>query len=174
VMIGEAFVPASTIVWAAGVVASPAARWLGIEPDRAGRISTCPALRAPGHPNIFVIGDTAACPDGEGGTLPGVAPVAKQQGQHVARTILSIIAGKPEPQFRYRNYGNMATIGRSHAIADFGRIQISGFPAWLVWGLAHVWFLVGFRNRWSVGWNWLWNYVTYQRSARLITGLGAK
>ncbi len=171
VMMGAKFVPASTIVWAAGVVASPAARWLGLVPDHVGRVATCTALHAPGHDEIFVIGDTAACPDGQGGTLPGVAPVAKQQGQHAAREILAAMAGKPGRPFRYRNFGNMATIGRSHAVADFGKFQLSGFPAWLVWGLAHVWFLVGFRNRWSVAWNWLWNYITYQRSARLITGL---
>lgn len=171
VMIGRDFVPAATIVWAAGVVASPAARWLGLEPDRSGRIATCPELRAPDHPDIFVIGDTAACPDGAGGFLPGVAPVAKQQGQHVARTILDALSGKPSRAFRYRNYGNLATIGRRHAVADFGRVRLSGFPAWLLWGFAHVWFLLGFRNRFSVMTHWMWNYATYQRSARLITGL---
>ena len=171
VMIGEEFVGANTIVWAAGVVASPAARWLGLTPDRSGRVPTCPELRAPDHPEIFVIGDTAACPDGAGGTFPGVAPVAKQQGQHSARAILDAVANKPSRPFRYRNYGNLATIGRSRAVADFGRLQLSGFPAWILWGFAHVWFLVGFRNRSSVAFNWLWNYATYRRSARLITGL---
>lgn len=171
VQIMEEFVPASTIVWAAGVVASPAARWLGLRPDRSGRVPTCPELRAPDHPEIFVIGDTAACPDGAGGTLPGVAPVAKQQGRHAADTILRAMAGKPAQPFRYRNYGNMATIGRSHAVADFGRVRLSGVPAWLLWGVAHVWFLMNFRNRIAVAMSWVWNYITYQRSARLITGL---
>lgn len=171
VEIGGEFVGAQTIVWAAGVTASPAARWLGLDPDRSGRVPTCPELRAPDHPEIFVIGDTAACPDGKEGTLPGVAPVAKQQGRHAAQTILATMAGKPCKAFKYRNYGNMATIGRKHAVADFGRIQLSGLPAWLLWGVAHVWFLVGFRSRTIVGLNWIWNYLTYQRSARLITGL---
>ncbi len=171
VMIGEEFVPAQTIVWAAGVVASPAARWLGLDADRTGRVSTCPHLHAPDHPEIFVIGDTAACPDNNGGTLPGVAPVAKQQGDYVARVILRTISGQSVKPFQYRNYGNMATIGRKQAVADLGWVQLSGLPAWLLWGMAHVWFLVGFRNRTSVAINWLWNYVTYHRSARLITGL---
>ncbi len=171
VQIGNDFVPAQTIVWAAGVTASPAALWLGLAPDRSGRVPTCPELRAPDHPEIFVIGDTAACPDGNAGTLPGVAPVAKQQGYHAAHTILDAIAGKSARPFRYRNYGNMATIGRSHAVVDFGRVQLSGFPAWLVWSLAHCWFLVGFRSRAVVALNWIWSYLTYQRSARLITGL---
>ncbi len=171
VEIGDEFVPASTIVWAAGVVASPAAKWLGLSPDRSGRVPTCPELRAPDHPEIFVIGDTAACPDGAGGSLPGVAPVAKQQGRHAALTILGAMAGKPSIPFRYRNYGNLATIGRSHAVADFGKFRAWGLPAWLLWGFAHVWFLMNFRSRISVALNWLWSYVTYQRSARLITGL---
>lgn len=166
------FVAASTIVWAAGVVASPAARWLQVEADRSGRLPTCPELRAPGCPHIFVVGDTAACPDGTGGTLPGVAPVAKQQGRHAAETILRAIRGQAATPFRFRNFGSMATIGRSHAIADFGRVRLSGFAAWLVWGFAHVWFLMNFRNRAAVALSWLWNYATYQRSARLITGTG--
>lgn len=171
VMVGPDFVPASTIVWAAGVVASPAARWLGLAADAAGRALVGPELRAPIHPEIFVVGDTAACADGAGGFLPGVAPVAKQQGRHVAMTILDSLANRPARAFRYRNYGNLATIGRKCAVADFGRLRLSGFPAWLLWGFAHVWFLLGLRNRTSVMMNWLWNYATYHRGARLITGL---
>jgi NADH dehydrogenase len=171
VMVGPDFVPASTIVWAAGVVASPAARWLGLAADAAGRVFVCPELRAPTHPEIFVVGDTAACSDGAGSILPGVAPVAKQQGRHVAMTILDSLANRPARAFRYRNYGNLATIGRKCAVADFGRLRLSGFPAWLLWGFAHVWFLLGLRNRTSVMMNWLWNYATYHRGARLITGL---
>jgi NADH dehydrogenase len=155
-----------TTVWAAGVQASPAAEWLGARADRMGRVLVDADLFAPGHTNIFVIGDTAACGDGRGGTLSGVAPVAKQQGHYVADRILDRTL-KP---FRYRDFGNLATIGRRRAVADFGRIRLSGFPAWLVWCVAHVWFLVGFRSRLSVVLHWAWNYFTFARSARLITG----
>ena len=163
---GDETIAAHTLVWAAGVQASPAAEWIGAVADRSGRVKIGPELHAPDHPNIFVIGDTAACPDGRDGTLPGIAPVAKQQGRYVADRIL----GRSRGAFRYRDYGNLATIGRSSAVADFGRIRLSGFAAWLIWCVAHILFLVGFRSRLSVMLSWAWNYVTFARSARLITG----
>ena len=166
VSVGHDSIVSHTIVWAAGVQASPAAEWLGARTDRAGRVIVERDLHVPGYDDIFVIGDTAACDDGHGGTLPGVAPVAKQQGRYVADAILG---GGAKP-FRYRDYGNLATIGRRRAVADFGRFRLSGFPAWLLWCVAHVWFLVGFRSRLSVVMHWAWNYFTYARSARLIIG----
>ena len=166
VCVGDDKISTHTTVWAAGVEASPAAQWLGASADRSGRVLIAPDLSVPGHPDIFVIGDTAACPDGRGAMLPGVAPVAKQQGRYVADRIL----GRSARAFRYRDYGNLATIGRRAAVADFGRFRLSGFPAWLLWCVAHVWFLVGFRSRLSVTLNWAWNYFTFARSARLITG----
>jgi NADH:ubiquinone reductase (H+-translocating) len=170
VMVGPEFIAAATAIWAAGVQASRAAEWLGVEPDRAGRVPIGSDLRVPGEDSVFVIGDTSACSNGNGGSLPGVAPVAKQQGQHVARTIRAALRGKPVAPFRYRNYGNLATIGRNHAVADFGRIRLSGHLAWAMWCVAHIWFLAGFRNRFVVGANWLWSYITFERNARLITG----
>ena len=166
VRVGDETLVTHTIVWAAGVEASPAAAWLGVPSDRSGRAIVGRKLLAAGQENIFVIGDTAACSDGRGGTLPGTAPVAKQQGRYVADVIL----GRTSNPFHYRDYGNLATIGRRRAVADFGRLQLSGFAAWLVWCIAHVWFLVGFRSRLSVVLHWAWNYFTYARSARLITG----
>ncbi|NNM76479.1 NAD(P)/FAD-dependent oxidoreductase [Sphingomonas sp. ID1715] len=166
VQVGEDIIPAHTAIWAAGVQASPASTWLRCACDRAGKVLVNETLRPPGHDNIFVIGDTAACPNGKGGFVPGIAPVAKQQGRHVARAILM---GRAEP-FRYRSFGNLATVGRRHAVIDFGRIRIHGFLAWLLWSVAHIWFLIGFRSRIIVGLNWAWNYLTFGRSARLITG----
>ena len=153
------------------MAASPAAKWLGAEHDAAGRVIVGPDLTLPGHPEIFVIGDTAAAKDADGKPLPGVAPVAKQQGQYAAKAIMARIAGKPAPRpFRYRNYGNLATIGRRAAVADFGWIWLSGRIAWVLWGLVHIFFLIGFRNRVAVLLDWLYAYVTFQRGARLITG----
>jgi NADH dehydrogenase len=166
VSVGGETIITHTIVWAAGVQASPAAEWLGAGSDRSGRVFVDRDLFVRGHHNIFAIGDTASCGDGRGGTLPGVAPVAKQQGQYVADRIL----GRTMKPFRYRDFGNLATIGRRRAVADFGRIRLSGFPAWLIWCVAHAWFLVGFRSRFSVILHWAWNYFTFARSARLITG----
>jgi NADH dehydrogenase len=166
VRIGGELIMAHTAVWAAGVQASPAACWLGTSSDRLGRAVVGPDLLAAGHDRIFVIGDTAACADGNGGMLPGIAPVAKQQGRYVADRIL----GRTARPFRYRDFGNLATIGRRRAVADFGRIGLSGFPAWLIWCAAHIWFLVGFRSRLIVTLHWAWNYFTFARSARLITG----
>jgi NADH dehydrogenase len=166
VRVGRDPIMTYTTVWAAGVEASPAAEWLGVRSDRSGRVIVASDLTIPDHPTIFAIGDTAAAPDGRGGMLPGVAPVAKQQGRYVADRIL----GRTGAPFRYRDRGNLATIGRSRAVAELGRLRLWGLPAWLMWSAAHVWFLIGFRSRMAVTLNWLWNYLTYHRSARLITG----
>jgi NADH dehydrogenase FAD-containing subunit len=170
VAMGNERVDGRTVIWAAGVAASPAAIWLGVEPGRGGRVPTGTDLTLPGHPEIFVIGDTAQVA-GPGGPLPGVAPVAKQQGAYVARVIATRLAGKPPPgPFRYRDFGNLATIGRHQAVVDFGWLRLNGRLAWLAWGMAHIYFLIGFRNRMAVATDWLWSYITYQRGARLITG----
>jgi NADH dehydrogenase len=163
---GEEWISARTVVWAAGVEASIAAEWLGAESDTAGRAIVDGKLNVPGYPNIYVIGDTACVAGPLGRPLPAVAPVAKQQGAYVAGRIL----GRTTAPFTYRDYGNLATIGRSRAVIDWGRLQLSGFLAWLIWSVAHIWFLVGFRSRLSVALSWLWSYLTYQRSARLIIG----
>ncbi len=165
-----------TVVWAAGVQASPLARTLaaatGAETDRAGRILVAPDLSVPGHPEIFVIGDMANyrhTPDGH--PLPGTAPVAMQQGRYVARCIRARLTGGPPPEpFRYRDYGTMATIGRRAAIAQIGRFKLTGFLAWLLWLFVHLMALVEFENRLLVLFQWAWNYVTFNRTARLITG----
>lgn len=167
-------IDAATIVWGAGVMASPAAKWLKAETDRAGRVIVDNRLNLPGHANIFVIGDTASVTDGAGRLVPGVAPAAKQMGRHVAKSITAALARKAPPApFIYKDYGNLATIGRSAAVADLGRLHLTGLPAWLVWGLVHVGFLIGFRNRLTVMLDWTWSYLTYGRGARLITGTTA-
>jgi NADH dehydrogenase len=159
-----------TIVWAAGVAASPAAEWLDAAHDRNGRVVVNRDLTLPGHPDIFVIGDTAQVLDDAGKPLPGVAPVAKQQGAYVAKVLRArLAAASPPPPFRYRNVGNLATIGRTAAVVDFGFLRLTGFVAWLVWCVAHIFFLIGFRNRIAVALDWLWAYLTFQRGARLIT-----
>ena len=169
-MLGDEQIASRTVIWAAGVAASPAAGWLGIEPGCGGRVPVGPDLSLPGHPEIFLIGDSAQV-TGPRGPLPGVAPVAKQQGAYVARVIAARLAGKPPPgPFRYRDFGSLATIGRSAAVGDFGWLRLTGRLAWLVWGVAHIYFLIGFRNRMAVATDWLWSYLTYQRGARLITG----
>jgi NADH dehydrogenase len=174
VTIGEDRLQAATIIWGAGVAASSAANWLGAENDRVGRVVVGPDLTVPGHPEIFCIGDTAQVKSADGQPLPGLAPVAKQQGAYVARVLRARLAGKPAPRpFRYRNFGAMATIGRRAAVADFGWIRITGTLAWLLWGAVHVSFLIGFRNRLVVILDWLWSYVTFQSGARLITGPGS-
>jgi NADH dehydrogenase len=171
VVIGNERIDAEAIIWAAGVMASPAAKWLDAERDRAGRVVVGRDLTLPGHPEIFVIGDTAHVETADGKPLPGIAPVAKQQGAYVARVIASRVRGRPAPgPFRYRHLGTMATIGRKSAVADFGKLHLRGFVAWLLWGLVHVYFLVGFRTRVAVMLGWLWAYVTFERGARLITG----
>jgi len=166
VQLSDELILAQTVVWAAGVQASPAADWLNAEHDTSGRIFVNPDLRVAPHDRIFAIGDTANAAGSDRRALPAVAPVAKQQGQYVADVILR----RSRAPFAYRDYGNLATIGRSKAVIDWGDLQLSGFTAWLIWSVAHIWFLVGFRSRIGVAISWLWNYLTYQRSARLITG----
>jgi NADH dehydrogenase len=170
VALGGEIIRTHNAIWAAGVQASPAARWLEAESDKAGRVVVGPDLRVPPYLNIFAIGDTVRCVGENGQPLPGVAPVAKQQGKYVAATIGAMLAGRAMPPFRYRNYGNLATIGRSRAVIDFGRLRLSGRLAWLIWSTAHIFFLVSFRSRIAVGLDLLWNYLTFERSARLITG----
>jgi NADH dehydrogenase FAD-containing subunit len=160
-----------TVIWAAGVAASPAGKWLDTARDRAGRIQVEPHLSVSGLPNVFAIGDTALVRDTAGHPVPGIATAAKQQGKYVAALIARAVEGKsPAPPFRYRHLGNLATIGRKSAVVDFGFLRLSGLLAWLLWSVAHVYFLIGFRNRLVVALDWIWAYVTFQRGARLITG----
>ncbi|MCU1205577.1 FAD-dependent oxidoreductase [Stenotrophomonas maltophilia] len=169
--LGEQFVPARTVVWAAGVAASPLARTLDVPLDRAGRVPVQPDLTLPGHPELFVAGDLAALSQADGKPVPGVAPAAKQMGKYVAEVIRARLHGKPEPgPFKYADYGNLATIGRMAAIVHLGRLQLSGVLAWWFWLAAHVFFLIGFRNRIVVLLNWAVAYWSYQRSARIIFG----
>ena len=158
-------------MWARGVMASPAGAWLGADTDRAGRVRVGADLSVPGHPNIFVIGDTALATGVDGKPLPGVAPVAKRQGKYVADVLRARMKAHATEPFRYHDIGSMATIGRKSAVAEFGGIKLSGFSAWLLWCLAHIYFLIGFRSRFSVALNWGWNYITFQRGSRLITGI---
>jgi NADH dehydrogenase len=170
-VIGSERIESRTVIWAAGVAASPAAAWLGVVPGKGGRVPVSPDLTLPDHPEIFVIGDTAQVLGSDGNPLPGVAPVAKQQGAYVAKTIIRRLATRaPLAPFRYHDLGNLATIGRKEAVVDLGWIKLSGRIAWLVWSLAHIYFLIGFRNRLAVAVDWLWSYITYQRGARIITG----
>jgi NADH:ubiquinone reductase (H+-translocating) len=170
VSLGDQRIGTRTIIWAAGVQASRAGRWLGAETDRAGRVKVAPDLSVPGHPNIFVIGDTAHVLDMDGKPLPGVAPVAKQEGRYVARLIRTRVAGGALPPFRYRDPGALATIGRKRAVVQFRRVRLSGYLAWWLWSVAHICFLIGFRNRLVVVMNWAWTYASFQRGTRLITG----
>jgi len=161
---------ANTILWAAGVQASSAANWLNAEADRARRIKVEPDLSVTGTPEIFVIGDTATINAWHGEPVPGIAPAAKQQGRHVARTIRARLRGDMRLRpFRYKHAGSLATIGKRAAVIDFGWIKLTGWLAWWVWGIAHIYFLIGLRNRLAVAMNWLWIYATGNRSARLIT-----
>ena len=150
-------------------MASPAASWLGAEHDHVGRVLVRPDLSVPGHPEVFVIGDAAAVRGEKGEPVPGVAPAAKQMGRHVGRLIAARIEGKSLPAFRYRNLGELATIGRHSAVVKFGRLQLKGWIGWLFWSVAHIYFLIGVKNRFIVAFTWLWDYVTFQRGARLIT-----
>ncbi|MEK9968119.1 MAG: FAD-dependent oxidoreductase, partial [Ferrovibrio sp.] len=162
---------ARTVLWTAGVVASPAASWLGVKADAAGRVVVNPDLSVPGHPEIFVVGDTAAMRNADGAPVPGLAPAAKQSGEFAARVILARLQSRrAPPAFAYRHIGGMATIGRKAAIADFGWLQLSGAAAWWLWGVVHVAFLVGARNRVAVMLDWFWSYLTFRRGTRLITG----
>jgi NADH dehydrogenase len=170
VMIGDLKLPAAVTLWSAGVQASPLGQTLGVPLDRAGRVIVEPDLTIPGHPNIFVIGDLAAINNPDGTPVPGVSPAAMQMGRFAARTILDDSKGKPHGRFVYFDKGSLATIGRAAAVADFGRIHLSGFIAWLAWLFVHIFFLIGFRNRILVMTEWAWAYLTFQRGTRLITG----
>jgi NADH dehydrogenase len=173
---GETRMNAAVILWAAGVAASPLGKKLGAPVDRAGRVLVNPDLSLPNHPEVYVIGDLASLKDESGKLLPGVAPVAILEGRYVAKLIRSEIevSSGPgvRPPFHYRDKGNLATIGRAAAVAQFGKIHISGFIAWLAWLFIHILFLIGFRNRLLVFIQWAWSYFTYERGARLITGSG--
>ena len=170
VVYGGKRLDAATIIWAAGVQASPAAKWLGVEPDRAGRVKVEADLTVLGHPDIFVVGDTATVTMPDGKPVPGVGDGAKQGGKHAARVIRARLAGDMAPKpFRYRHAGDLATIGKRAAVIDFGWIQLKGWSAWWVWGLAHIYFLIDTKNRLFVALSWLWIYLSGQRSARLIT-----
>lgn len=162
-------IEAHTVLWAAGVAASPLAKSLGVPLDRVGRVSAGPTLQVPGHPEIFVVGDVCALRQ-DGKLLPGVAQVAMQEGAHAARNILRAVKGEPPAPFRYRDYGTMAVIGRGSAVADIGPVETSGFFAWLFWLFLHIFWLIGFRNRVAVLGEWAWSYWTLQRRVRLITG----
>ncbi len=161
-------IAASTVIWAAGVTASPAGQWLGAKTDRAGRVLVCADCTVPEHPEIFVIGDTGTLAN-VGTALPGVAPVAMQQGRYVARAIRARVAGRPtESAFAYFDKGMLATIGRAYAVAHFGRVRLHGFVAWVVWMVVHILYLIGFRNRVLVLLQWAWAYLTAQRGARVV------
>jgi NADH dehydrogenase len=170
-LVGDTRIEAANILWCAGTAAQPAARWIGAEAARNGAVKVSPNCSVPGRPEIFAIGDVASFDSGSGVPLPGLAPVAKQQGKYVAKVIKARVAGKREPgPFRYRDLGTMAIIGRSRAVADFGGFTLTGFPAWLAWSMIHLMLLVDFRSRLTVYVNWSWAWFTYGRGARLLTG----
>jgi len=169
-MLGDAFVPAKTVVWAAGVAASPLGALLGAPLDRAGRVLVQPDLSVAGHPDVFVAGDLASVAQADGKPVPGVAPAAKQMGRLVAHNIRMRLSGGTTQVFAYKDYGNLATIGRMAAVVDLGKLRLSGLLAWWFWLTAHVFFLIGFRNRVVVLLNWWWAYWSYQRAARIILG----
>jgi NADH dehydrogenase len=170
VWVGDNRIPASVILWAAGVAASPLGQKLGVPLDRAGRVIVQPDLSIPGHPEVFVIGDLASLLDKHSKMLPGVAPVAIQQGKWVARTIARDLEHQPRRNFHYHDKGSLATIGRAAGVAQFPGFSLSGYFAWLAWLFVHIFFLIGFRNRLIVMIQWAWSYLTYERGARLITG----
>jgi NADH:ubiquinone reductase (H+-translocating) len=180
VYLGERRMPATVVLWAAGVAASPLGKHLGVAVDRVGHVPVQADMSLPGHPEVFVIGDLAAAKDEQGRLLPGVAPVAIQQGKYVAKLIREEVECSaaselhpgypPRLPFHYWDKGSLATIGRAAAVAQFGKIHISGFIAWLSWLFVHILFLIGFRNRLLVFIQWAWSYMTYERGARLITG----
>jgi NADH dehydrogenase/putative oxidoreductase len=173
--VGDERIAARTVLWAAGVAASPAAKWLAAAADRAGRIKVEADLSVAGLPEVFAIGDTALAEGSGGQPVPGLAPAARQGGEHVARVIRARLEGRRAPgPFRYRHLGSMATIGRKAAVADLGPVRLWGMPAWWLWGAVHVAFLVGARNRLAVMLDWAWAYLTYRRSIRLITGAEAE
>jgi NADH dehydrogenase len=175
VWIGDEFVPTRTVIWAAGVAASPVARWLRAEADKAGRVLVRPDLSIAADPDVFVIGDAASVRAEDGSLVPGIAPAAKQQGRYVARLIARRADGRNEGNagtapFRYRHAGYLATIGRRSAVIEFPSFKMKGWPAWWLWGIAHIYFLVGVPSPMVVSIRWLWEYLTYRRGARLITG----
>ena len=170
VWLGGEQIRARTVLWAAGVAGAPLARTLGVTLERSGRVPVEADLSIPGHPEAFAIGDMSLCRGPSGTPLPGLAPVAIQQGRHAADNVLQRLSGRPTRTFRYRDRGSMATIGRAAAVAVVGGIQLSGLVAWLAWLLVHIMFLIGFRNRFLVLFEWAWAYVSWQRGARLITG----
>lgn len=170
VELGDESLPARTVIWAAGVQATPVADWLGVEADRGGRIAVDEHLNLPGSETVYVIGDCASALDAGGEPLPGVAPVAKQQGRYVAKRLRAEAGGRAEDRpFRYRDWGNLATIGRRSAVVDWGRLRLRGWPAWWLWGGVHIYFLINLRSRLIVALQWLWAYLTFDRGARLIT-----
>jgi NADH:ubiquinone reductase (H+-translocating) len=162
-------IAAASIIWAAGIMASPAAQWLSAERDRGGRVVVRSDLSLPRFDNIFVIGDTAAVKDAAGQPVPGLASAAKQMGKYVGRLIRARVAGQSLPPFRYRNEGSLATVGRRAAVVELGRIHLEGFVGWVFWSAVHIYFLIGLRNRFVVAITWLWSYITFKRGARLIT-----
>jgi NADH dehydrogenase len=170
VRVGDETIPTRTALWAAGVAASPLARQLGVPVDRSGRVAVQPDLSVPGQPNVFVVGDLATLKDGHGKPLPGIAPVAIQQGEAAAANIGRAIRGQQRKPFHYFDRGTMATIGRAAAVAEIRWIHLSGVVAWLAWLLVHIFFLIGFENRLLVMLQWAWSYVSYERGSRLITG----
>jgi NADH:ubiquinone reductase (H+-translocating) len=175
VVFGGERLAAATIIWAAGVQSSPAAQWLDAPADKVGRLKAQPDLTVPGHPEIFAIGDAAIVLRPDGQPVPGIAPAAKQEGAYVAKVIRARVSGAPvPPPFRYKHAGDLATIGKRRAVIDFGWIKLKGALAWWLWGFAHIYFLIGVRNRLSVAINWLWIYVRDQRGARLITWWGGE
>jgi NADH dehydrogenase len=174
VVYGGKRLEAKTIIWAAGVRASPAAEWLGAPADRAGRLQVNADLTVPGHPDIFAVGDTVTINGPDGNPVPGIAPAAKQQGRYVARAIKARLRGEALAPFVYKHAGNLAQIGKRSAVIDSGRIKLRGAIAWWIWGIAHIYFLIGLRNRLAVAINWLWIYTRSQRGARLITQGRAK
>ncbi len=163
-------IPAATVIWAAGVAASPLGSFLGVPLDRNGRVVVEPDLTIPGRPEVFVIGDLALYGHQGGAPLPGVSPVAMQEGRYVARAIAARLAGRSLPAFRYLDKGTMAVVGRSAAVAEVFGVQLAGLPAWLAWCFLHIFYLIGFRNRFVVMFEWAWSYFSSQRGARLITG----
>jgi len=164
-------IEAANVIWCAGVEASPLAQWLGVSAGKGRRVKVASDLTVPGHPEIFVVGDAALVTGATGELLPGLAAVAQQQGRYVGELIASRVRGGPiPPPFTYRDKGALATIGRDSAIADLGRIKLTGWIAWVLWGVVHIFFLIGFRNRLAVFLNWIWAWLTYGRGARLITG----
>jgi NADH dehydrogenase len=169
VVYGGNVLAAKTIIWAAGVRASPAAEWLGAPADRAGRLEVAPDLTVPGHPDIFAIGDTVTIAAWNGQPVPGIAPAAKQEGRYVAETIKARLENRKLGPFHYKHAGSLAQIGKRLAVIDFGSIRLRGALAWWIWGIAHIYFLIGLRHRLSVALSWLWIYARDQRAARLIT-----